>query len=327
MKPNDLNLLAEKFRSGQMSEKAVIDKITVFVVKNYPIYGLHKYDEDFRQDIILALLERGSRLLHIFNPQYGDFFTFLYCNICTFINTALKARAQETVREKFNIEECIQQYEEKEIKYHRINYRHFEVPKIPYSNQKLSPEYFQQAIKDLSLHSNQKKVLIIALKSSFYLSDTQIRKLSRMYGVKPDEFYKLIQYCKETLDTKFSRYNLTNQKRNYAYYHHKKCDYISRKYIEEDFSVNKAYKAKQWQKKDRKHIYSMNRLNSCLQKGYLMRTTNKTIANVMGLSERQVNYYISSVREEVKQNLPGDKQIQEVFGESSEDSSDNCLES
>lgn len=333
MKPKDLNLLAEKYRSGELSEKAVIDKMTVFVVKNYPMYGLHKYDEDFRQDIILNLLERGSRLLHIFNPKYGDFFTFLYCNICTLINTALKARAQETVREKLNIDECIQQYEEKEIKYHRINYRHFEAPKIPFSYKKVSPEYFQQAIKELSLCGKEKKVLILALKSSFYITDRQIQKICRMYGMKTEEFYKIIQYCKDTLEHKCSRFNITNQKRNFAYYHHKRCSYISRKYSEDLSSVNKAYKAKEWQKKDRKHLYSMNRLNSTLRKGYYLRTSNRIVANVMGLSERQVNYYMNSIRNEVSDcdepsEQAGASQINEDISEGlTGENPDNCLES
>ena len=51
----------------------------------------------------------------------------------------------------------------------------------------------------------------------------------------------------------------------------------------------------------------MVRLNTAFQKGYLyLRTTNKTVANVMGLSERQVNYYMRSVRNEYKnqEDLP-----------------------
>lgn len=307
MKTHELNLLVENLRTGKMSEKEVIDKIAVFVIKNYPIYGLHKYDEDFRQDILLGLLERGPHLLHLFNPNYGDFFTFLYCYICTLINSKLKTCAQNSIREKLNFEECVQQYEEKEIKYHRINYQNFEVPKIPFNWKKLSTEEFQRAIKDLSLHSEEKKVLILALKSSYYLTDKQIHRICNMYGIDPEQFYQMIQYCKETLDFKRSRLEKEHQKRNFAYYHHKRYRHIIKKYQEDDFFDNKYFIKDLYIYRERKHKNSMVRLNTAFQKGYLyLRTTNKTVANVMGLSERQVNYYMRSVRNEYKnqEDLP-----------------------
>ena len=95
MNQQDPNLLIEKFQRGFLSEKETVDKICSFVTQNYPIYGLHKFDEDFRQDVILNLLERGPHLLHLFNPQYGDFFTFLYCFVSTIINTKRKSRRKD----------------------------------------------------------------------------------------------------------------------------------------------------------------------------------------------------------------------------------------
>ena len=146
----DLNKLPEQLRLGLISEKEAVNQICKFVVKNYPIYGLHKYDEDFRQDIILSLIERAPHILQVFNPDFGDFLTFLYCHISTLINTRLKNKVMQSMRDKLNFEECIQMYEEKELQYLKIDYKNFDMPKVPFAHKKLDANEFQKIFKSLS---------------------------------------------------------------------------------------------------------------------------------------------------------------------------------
>ena len=297
MNQKDLEKLVQKYHTGELSEKEVINRITVFVTRNYPIYGLQKYDEDFRQDILLGLLEKGAHILHLYNPDYGDFFTFLYCYICTLINSRIKEFMLDSIKEKVNYEELVQQYEEKEIKYHKIDYKSLEIPKVPFAQKQLSPEDFQKAIKNISPTGDDRKVLILALKSSYYLTDHQIKKLCRMYKINPDDFYRMIQYCKNSLQKRYSRVDKAQQQRNYAYYHHKRYTHIIRRYSsEEDLDYVSSYMKAKYEEKERKHLRSMYRLNSVFSNGYYLRTTNKTISEVMGISEMQVSYYIKRLK-------------------------------
>ena len=162
MNQTNLNQLPELLYSGKMTEKQVINEICSFVAQNYPIYGLHKYDEDFRQDIIVRLLEKGPHILHLFNPRFGDFFTFLYCYVSTLINTRLKTLGMCSLREKLSFEEGINIHNDKETQYHRIDFTNFEVPKAPLAQRKITPDELQQAVKDLTLKHQDKKVFILA---------------------------------------------------------------------------------------------------------------------------------------------------------------------
>lgn len=296
-----LNQLPEELYSGRMTEKEVINQICSFVAQNYPIYGLHKYDEDFRQDIILRLLERGSHVLHLFNPKFGDFFTFLYCYVSTLINTRLKTLGMISIREKLTFEESINTLDDKETKYHRIDFTNFEEPKAPLAQRKITPEELQSAVKDLTLRHKDKKVFILALKSSYYLTDEQIQRICKLYGFKPEYFYNMVQQCKDSLETKSIRREKAKERRNFAYYHHKRYSRILRDLEEEETMEHKYLLQRKYESRQKKHLQNWNRLNQAFEKGLLyLRPTNKTVANLMGICERQVNYYINCAKKEIE---------------------------
>ena len=307
MKKQDLNILPEKIRTGQMTEKEVIDEICSFVAVNYPLYGLHKYDEDFRQEIILRLLERGHYLLHLFNPEFGDFFTFLYCYICTLINTKIKTSITDSMREKLNFEEGIQFLKEQEAKYHRIDFNNFDLPKVPYEQNKIPSEVLHKSLRELSLKKQDKKVIILALKSSYYLTDHQIQKICRICGLKQEYFYNMIQQCKNSIEVKNKKREHALERRNFAYYHHKRYNRIIQELKEDNIPERKNLIKEQYYNKEKKHLNNWNKLNDTLLRGhFFLRPTNKTIANVMGICERQVNYYISCAKKDAENQSADD---------------------
>ena len=301
----NLNQLLEEFTSGKLTQKQVLDRIICFVAKNYPLYGLHKYDEDFRQDILLNLLEKGPDLLSLFNPRFGDFFTFLYCYLSTMINSKLKVIAMHALRERLTYEESINTLNEKQVKYHRIDFTNFDLPKAPFTRHKIDPEELRKAFKELSLKHHDKKIIILALKSSYYLTDEQIERLASIYKINPDNFYDMVQYCKESLEAKKAKWEKAKERRNFAYFHHKRYNRLLESIDETDFMDKRFVLKDQYINKEKKHLHNMNRINSDFARGYLiLRPTNKTLSNVVDIGERQINYYLRSARKEIeKQNL------------------------
>ncbi len=301
MKHEDLNQLLEKHRSGLMTEKEVINVICTFVARNYPVFGLHKYDEDFRQDIILHLLERGPHLIHLFNPDFGDFFTFLYCYVSTLINSTLKKKVISSMKESLNLEESIYTLGEKEKKYTRIDFNNFEIKKPPFSPQKIPVEELQKALKELSLRHQDKKVIILALKSSYYLTDEQIERICSIYGIKPEYFYNMVQHCKESLSNKNQRREKALERRNFAYYHHKRYNRIIQNIKDNDVPDYNNLMKDEYKYKEKKHHHNWMRLNEAFEKGHLyLRPTTKTVAYIMGMCERQVNYYLRCAKKEIE---------------------------
>ena len=301
MKVMELNELPQLFTSGRLNEKQVIEEICRFVIHNYPVFGLQKYDDDFRQDVLLAIVERGHKMLHHYKSDFGEFFTFIYCFICTVINTKLKAQMVYALKEKINIEECIINLEEKEEKYHRIDFTSFEEPKAPYAPPKIPSSELQQTLKSLTLKHQDKTILVLALKSSYYLTDEQIQRICGIYGIKPEYFYNLIQHCKESLTVKSCRREKAEERRNFAYYHHKRYKKLVQKLDEDILPASINIKKERYAQMENKHRNNWNRLNHAFEKGHIyMRPTNKTVANLMGMCERQVNYYINCARREIE---------------------------
>ena len=311
MKLQELNRLPEKYLAGEISQKQLINLIACFVAENYPVYGLHKYDEDFRQDIILYLIEKGPHLLHIYNPEFGDFFTFLYCYISTLINTKIKNCVMNNMKEKLTFEESVRSLDEKAQKYHKIDYKNFEVQKAPFAHKKITPEELHDAVKELSQKQTDKKVIILALKSSYYLTDEQIQRICSIYHIDQEHFYNMVQHCKETLLPKSERRERAEERRNFAYYHHKRYLRIIKNLDEDDLIENKYILKEIYENKERKHRQNWNRMNNIFEKGHLyMRPTTKTVADLMGICERQVNYYLNCVKKDLKKledNLTSDE--------------------
>ena len=301
MNSMELNELSDQLLRGEISEKEMIKHICTFVVKNYPIFGLQKYDEDFRQEVLLNLIEKGNRLLNQFNPAFGDFFTYLYCYICTIINTKIKQQMVQSMKEKINFEECILTLEEKKEKYHRIDFNNFDLPKAPLAPPHIPPEEIQEALKNLSLKHDNKKIIVLALKSSYYLTDDQIQRICKISGIKKEYFYNLIQQCKESLDYKTRRRERAQERRNFAYYHHKRYRKIIQK-LDCDLDQEKLRRLKEhYACKEKKHWHNWKSLNNAFEKGHIyLRPTNKTVANLMGICERQVNYYINCARKDLE---------------------------
>ena len=301
MKLQQLENLPEDLKSGLITEKEAIDKICCYVAENYPIYGLHKYDEDFRQDIILNLLERASHILHLFNPKFGDFFTFLYCYVSSLINTKVKKMLTDSMKERLNIQESIDSFEEKTSSYHRIDFTNFDLPKAPYAAKSISSEELQQAFKSLSSKQKDKKIIVLALKSSFYITDEQIERICKIYDLKPDYFYSMIEKCKETLYSKNDKRKLYIERRNFAYYHHRRYCRILYNLEDNDDPEEQDYLRERYLSREKKHQHNWARLNNSFQKGRLyLRPTNKTVANLLGICERQVNYYINCAKRDLE---------------------------
>lgn len=303
MTPNDLNELSKKMYRGSLSETKMLEYICCYVIRNYPVFGLQKFDEDFRQEVLLNFIEKGHRVLNQFNPDFGDFFTFLYCSICTIINTTVKKEIIHNMKEKINLEESIINFEEKEQKYYRIDFNNFEVPKVPFSNSKIPADEIRKTLKSLSLKHKNKTIIILALKSSYYLTDEQIQRICKISGLKPEYFYSLIQHCKDSLDIKSQRREKAEERRNFAYYHHKRYNKIMQKLDDDLFPDEQNIIKEKYLSMENKHRHNWLRLNNAFEKGHIyLRPTNKTVANLMGICERQVNYYIKCARKEIKKD-------------------------
>ena len=321
MYQSELNELPEMIASGKISKKVALDKLAIYLRENYGVFGLQKKDEDFKSEVIILLLEKGEKILDQFNPDYGTFFTYFFCFIKSLMNNVTRKRAASYVQENHGITESISNYQQMQDAYAQINYQDFEIGKVPYSYKPISPETLQLACKTETYHIKEylsKKeeeyselqknlgkispsmaeriLLVLALKSAYYITDTQINKIAEICHIEKEHFQEVIQQIKIDLMKKHGNKENIEKRRNKAYYLHFK--YKSRLELDlENVKELNNYEIKDLTSKYKKQTFSWKRINDQLEKGVVnIRPTNKTIAQILGICERQVSFYIKNAK-------------------------------
>lgn len=307
MKINEFNDLPNQYAQGKVSDHQVIEILCSFVTENAPLFGLQKFDEDCRQEIILGIIEKGRHIISVYNPKIGDFFTFFYCHVCSLINTLIKKNANAYIHKRLKIIECINTACEEEAKYLKIDFQNFEIKKAPLTRKQMTPSQMQEVLRQLELDTNDKKIIILALKSSYYLTDEQIERLCRIYKIKPEHFYDMVQYCKDSIQKKSEKRAKTQERRNFSYYHHRRYKTLLEDMLKEPESEQNEILNYKYEKLEKKHEKNWKNLNKSFEDGHLyLRPTNKTVANIMGICERQVAYYIRTAKNELNKDAPDD---------------------
>ena len=295
MNSEEINLVPEKVRNGMITKREAINGICSFVSKNYRLYGLQKYDEDFRSDLIIRLLEKGPKLLDYYNPEAGCFMKYLYYTINMIIHSKIKVLAKDSIKEKINFEYGIEIEVEKEFMYKKLTYSTLNEPKVPYAR-KVSNEELITALREISKKPGDKRILVLAMKASFYLTDEKIERISRMYNIPKDILFETIQLCKSSVLNRAKRKSVVEERRNYAYTQHKRFSRMIET-LPQDQNEKIIETRIKYTKKKKKYTLRWLEMNHTFEQGYLfLRPSNKFIADMLGICERQVNYYLSCVK-------------------------------
>ena len=87
MRIYNLNSIAESVNSGQITRNDGIRQLAAFVLYNKPLFGLHKYDEDFVSNLIVAMLEKGESFFDFYDEKQGSFFNYFFSYVKNLIHS------------------------------------------------------------------------------------------------------------------------------------------------------------------------------------------------------------------------------------------------
>ncbi len=321
MTREELDLIPDKVMSGRISWKQAVNDLVVFIIRNKPMFGLTKFDEDFISDVVINFLDRGEASLKLYDKEKGQFFPFLFCFVTNICNTVKKNRANNNMIENHTIKESIANYNFVTDAYQNIKYEELEYPKIPYKYTPISYKDFQIACKTDSYHikriistdnSNfariikdklkhyspnmiQNMIMVLALKSAYYITEEQIERISYYFNIDSIKLHQIIQEIKEKIEPRKKNRIILEERRNNAYFQISKIKNL----IEwnESHNINAEYPNRVLKKKYQKNEKTVNTLNQQLLQGkILIRPTSKLISEILGLSLRQVTYYQSLAR-------------------------------
>ena len=311
MNENDLQTYSQIWNDGKLSNQEFLEKLTLYIIHNKNLLGLQKHDEDFMQDLLLKVLETGEKFLNSYNPKIGPFENYFKAYLSTLIHSKKKALVKKIIESKVFDEESINNYSEKIERYELLELPPEFKPKAPYSFTPIEKTDFDTIFK-LKPNKKDKRLLVLALKASFYITDFQIENLCKFYELNPKDFLNSIQYCKASITDKSKRREMFIERRNKAYCYHKKYEKQLNFLKEKDYIQEPEGLSMELEAKNNKHKESWTKLNEKFSKGFLsLRPSNKTVAKILGLSERQVCYYLYCLKHDLYNKNSSLKEIEE----------------
>ena len=288
MQIQNINDLPDLLAKNLISQKEAVNHIASFVIQNYPVFSLEKYDEDFRSEIIVRTLEKGHLILSQYDKSQGSFFNFLFCTVKSFIRSELKNISRKNINEKIFQEASILSFNEKLKGNEKITHKISEIQKIPYNSKSANPENLRKTFSVLKNFEDRAN-FVLALKSAFYLDDEIISQFCKTYNLKKTEFTDIIQTCRISRITKIERNETNIARRNAAYFFHKRYEKQIENFDSEEstrYGSTVTERNKSQQKRWKTHNYKLKSPS-----GYI-RTSNKVIAEILNIAERQVAYYM-----------------------------------
>ena len=134
-------------------------------------------------------------------------------------------------------------------------------------------------------------LLILTLKSCYYINDNQILTISEILNIDFYLLQQIIQELKNNLLDRAERKKSIEIRRNKAYYKHRL--YKNKLLFLEE---NEYIKIDNQNKYEKYTSYWMS-LNNLLERGTLqLKPTNKKLSEYLGICERQISYYIKKAR-------------------------------
>lgn len=296
MEIRNINLLPKMIASGEITTEEGTKLLASFVCSNYPIFGLQKFDEDFRSDVFIKILEKGDNLFKTYNPETGDFFTFMFCFVKSQIKSTYKSHAKRSLDDKIFFDNSVENYLQVNPINEIVDIKKCDFSKVPYARKKITAEELRSSLEKNKLEQYDRSLLVLAIKSSCYLNDAQIVKISKIYNIDIDLIYDLIQYFRELVDDKREHLLHEIECRNSAFYHHRKYQEMIQS-LENREPENLIAEKEKLIKRDEYQVHNLNALNKRFEKGYLyLRPKTSSIAQVLGICDRQVNYYLHCLK-------------------------------
>ncbi|MBQ5999716.1 MAG: hypothetical protein IJL70_09660 [Treponema sp.] len=316
--PENLNTLAILVKLGKITQKDGLNRIAADILEHPFNYGLHQFDEEFQSEVILSLLQKGPDLFNRYNPTQGQFKTYLCSLIRYQIKEILRANHKKEINEKhiaimsmLDYENSVAKYNAEEPVFALSDFKphatkHSE--QVPFRDNHTLQSYINKknneeldCIKLMGKYKKKNQIkktaLILALKSCCYITDSHIENLSEFCGIPKEKLISLVEELKDSLEDRRMKLSKIQNSRD--------REFLLKRNLEEE--INNSYESKNEERLVK--FYDLHKKhwtmrNSELQnKNCYPSPTNKKVAEVLGICERQVGNYLQHADEVIENFL------------------------
>lgn len=293
---DEINLLPEQIKQKIITEENAVRKLMVELYFSPYRYKLSFADDDDRSDFILYMQTCLPRVFKNYNADIKPFAVYFY----SYVHGTLYSWNRRKIRQKriadamtpdlIQMHETVQELYEKE-----------EFPcAVEIKDNKTEKQYSLPLYSKKCTYTKCKKriiektILILTLKSCYYLSDKYIPLLSELCGCSKKMLQDTVFKIRKDLESKASVRQEFQHKRDYAYYMHRKYMAELKNRLTKDDTYKDLFSRYE------KHTRNWQKKNDMLKNNYhRVCPTNKAIGAILGICERQISYYIS----EAKRNI------------------------
>lgn len=300
MRKFNLNLIPDMLQKNEVTRKEALNLLCEFILSDKPVFGLIKFDEDFVSELILRILERGTVIFDSFNPESGSFYTYFFKYVQSVKFHLLKELSINELKYKHVVE-----LSKEDLYISDTNCTYYPSKSMIKNEEKNIDEilnksdiYPKDFLKLIKKHPRgyEKLLLVLALKSSYNITETNINMIASCCNIDKEKLQEIVDYLNDKLECKLTRKRKLEEKRNSVYFHKKKYEHQIKKLSEEVKEDNKYVSESLTEKYNRKYEKWENLNKKLNNSSHFLKPTNKEIANVLGLCERQVNYYIKALK-------------------------------
>lgn len=301
MKSYDLNKLPVLLEEGKITEEEATKIAAQFILENFKVFGLQKYDEDFRSEVIVCFLEKSDNLYRTYDSSSGDYFTYLYSFIKNIISGIKKREAKKRLSEDV-VEIEIRRFYKDEMETVFTPVINIKETGIPYSARRVTAQDLREAICRQNLSKKDKLILSVIMKTAFYLNDSLIIKISNVLDIDINILSDIVDYYRNDLRAKIDKREKFINSRNQAYYFHRKyekqiCALENNLEIHELDPYKQQMQLERLKRLNNKQLNNWASLTKRFQNGFItIKPSNSSIAEMIGLCERQVSYYLFCIK-------------------------------
>ncbi len=334
---HDVLSLPELVAEGRITRKEALNFIAEDITRNPFKFGITGDAKEVIGDLYFAIMKNGGFLFDNYRKEYGTFKTYL-CSFIRFqLKSVKRQKFREYAKERTfaHVEEteyemARERYEQNEFDFKIMRFKpHFisREESAPFLRKRSMPtdQVFSRTEKrseetsaetekegaecvktpdaeknvlshfSQSRESSRKLALVLALKSCYYLSEETLDAISDFCKIERRHMAEAVASLRKTLGAKIKKYESLKNRRDYSYFQRRKCFFKLQLLKMENSSTEEMQRLYDF------HSEKWNSKNSHLQnESYKVCPTNKAIAELLGICERQVGYYINKAEDILK---------------------------
>ena len=286
----ELNELPVKVKRGELTAQEASDKLWIFIYQNPHYFGLQSLDEDQRSDFLIAFSPYFKNLILKYDRNTVSFYSFLRSSLKLSETSWLKRHLKKYA--SYQTVSDIYQQDEETVE------NSFEEKTIDRSFKKSLEENILEDIDYLNMNNLSKKkqevirnfIHIMACKACNELTDEHISRIASFLNLDEEVFFNEIKNLKKISGCRLATRKKIIERRNQAYFFHKKYLYELMRIDPESPSYEDLIK------RYKMHTNTWKKHNLLLSNRFSLSPSAKEIAENVGMKPRTVWFYLNHAK-------------------------------